>query len=107
MRAPVTPSRRQAADVPLGAVVVRRHLRVVQESEQLVAVLPNKSWTRSRVLPREMRGSAVEQSYPLLRDFCTESSDLGWLGSPEDPSRLRRAAYQLPTAFLIAHSRVD
>jgi hypothetical protein len=37
MRAPVTPCRRQAADVPLGAVVVRRYRRVVQEGEQLVS----------------------------------------------------------------------
>src|SRR5262245_14165304 len=39
MRAAVAPCRRQAADVPLGAVVVRRHRWVVQEGEQLVAVL--------------------------------------------------------------------
>ena len=39
MRAAVVACRRQAADVPLGAIVVRRHLRVVQEGEQLVAVL--------------------------------------------------------------------
>jgi hypothetical protein len=38
MRTPVIPRRRQTADVPLGAVVVRRHRRVVQEGEQLVAV---------------------------------------------------------------------
>ena len=33
--AAVTPCRRRTADVPLGAVVVRRHRRVVQEGEQL------------------------------------------------------------------------
>jgi hypothetical protein len=39
VRAAVAPCRRQAANVPLGAVVVRRHRRVVQEGEQLVTVL--------------------------------------------------------------------
>ena len=35
MRSPVIPGRRQAADISLGAVVVRRHRRVVREGEQL------------------------------------------------------------------------
>ena len=39
VRSAVIPRRRQATDVPLAAVVVRRHRRVVQEGEQLVAVL--------------------------------------------------------------------
>jgi hypothetical protein len=39
MGASVAPGRRQTADVPLGAVVVGGHPRVVQEREQLVAVL--------------------------------------------------------------------
>src|SRR5262249_35809626 len=39
VRAAVTPCHRQTADVPLGAVVVRRYRRVMQEGEQFVTPL--------------------------------------------------------------------
>src|SRR5208283_1493419 len=39
MRATVVAGRRQAANVTLATVVIRRHLRVVEKSEQFAAVL--------------------------------------------------------------------
>ena len=107
--ASVAPRRRQAANVPLGAVVVRQHRQVIQEGEHLVAIpvqpLPD---SHAVGMPRPSREHQVVEPIdqpPVglvegrVAEFLVVPAQLDSISKQTD-RRLNERPHRLPLEFL-------